>query len=122
MYICTKNKKSLLLMFVAFLTLIFAQACVSAEKAELRILVRFTNEVTEPASERLVNSLSKTVNTELLYLKEISKRRNTHLYRTKSPVETSLYDQIIKVLSQRGDVVYAEKNIIYQLNNQETTK
>ena len=104
----------------AFLTLIM-MLCIStdslsSEVSEFRVIVRFTNEVTGPRHDDMISSLSQTAGVDLDYLKVLSGRRNTHLYRATTKVKSCERDKVIKLLSQRGDVIYAEEDMAYQAN------
>ena len=88
----------------------------NAQSSELRIIIKFTDNVKQPDHHIFVRQLSETANISLIYIKELSAHRNTHLYQTTLLNEALTDDEIIKTLSQRGDVIYAEKNVTYQLN------
>lgn len=109
--------KQLKYKILVFAILILIQSIgVHAQSLESRIIIRFTANVNHPNDPVFVRQLSETAKSTLTYLRILSAHRNTHLYQSTLFNDALTDDQIIKFLSQRGDVVYAEKDVTYQIN------
>jgi len=89
----------------------------SAQSLELSVITRFTDLVIQPDEKLFVKQLSQTADVLLVYVRVLSARRNTHQYKTVSAIDALDHEKVIRLLSQRGDVVYAEKDLKYNVDN-----
>lgn len=104
-------------LFIISISLLTPTASISAERTELSVIIRFTDQVIQPDEKLFVKHLNQSADVLLVYVRVLSARRNTHQYKTEVTLSVFEQEQVIRSLSVRGDIVYAERDLTYKTNN-----
>ena len=75
-----------------------------------RLIIKFSEAVTDPSQAEFVNTLSKDMGVSLTYLRPMS--GGAHVFVAKGALDSNQLQDISQRLSQRSDVIYAEPDRI----------